>query len=77
MYGERESRERIERAYGGNNGRRRRAVAREEDGGGGGEREPAVEDVPINDAHALTPARAFTILFIIYAKLCGASPWIP
>lgn len=44
-----------------------------EGGGRGRERENA----PINDAHALTPARAFTILFIIYAKLCGASPWIP
>lgn len=33
-----------------------------------GERE---EDAPINDAYALTPARAFTILFIIYAKLCA------
>lgn len=43
----------------------------------GGERERERQDAPINDAHALTPARAFTILFIIYAKLCGASPWIP
>lgn len=30
----------------------------------------------INDARALTQ-HVFTILFIIYAKLCAASPWIP
>lgn len=54
---------------GGDNG-----MAREEERERGGRER---ENAPINDAHALTPARAFTILFIIYAKLCGASPWIP